>query len=314
MTSLAASIQHGHARRHGGAGLAAVPAGGPALPHATVPAAPTGEGVEIVVNADAGESSAALAQFLDDALPDAVVRGCLAGDYARAVELAASRCRVLGVAGGDGSVSVAAAYAWKYRLPLLILPAGKDNWFAGALGLDSVDRALKALAQGSAAFVDVPCADEQIFLKSCMTSASQRLVERCADLGGGLLGRLSAARGLLRGLRAAQPQDVLLEGRRRRLWLLCAVNGETASSPADGLIGVRVVDAEQPLARVRTVLALLFGDPIGGRFYERSTARALDLRAPDGPLDLVLDGEDRLRTRHVLLHKVRCALTVYDRS
>lgn len=285
-------------------------------PHATVPKAPTGAGVEIVVNADADGSSAALARYLDDALPDAEVRGCLANDYARAVSQAASRCRILGVAGGDGSVSLAATHAWRQRLPLLVVPAGRHNRFADAMGLDSVDQALQALRDGTAAFVDVCRADDQIFLSTCRTQASERLAGLRAQPASGAFGRIAAWWRLVQTMKDAEPEEIVLEGRRRRLWLWCAVNGSAARSPADGLIGVRAVDADRPLGRLRAVLALLAGDQVGGRFYERAAFRALDLRARDGdsePLDIVLDNEAHLQKREVILRKVRCALAVYGR-
>lgn len=284
---------------------------GRGLPHATVPAAPTGAGVEIVVNADAGRSSAALAQYLGEALPDAVVRGCLAGDFARTVAAAASRCRILGVAGGDGSASLAAAHAWDHRLPLLVLPAGRENRFAGTLGLDSVDRALSALRTGTAALVDIACADDQVFLGTCRTDTSESLVKASSAANAGILGSLRAARGLLRTMDELEPQDVVLEDRPRRLWFLGAAIGASALTSADGLIGVRVVDAERPFGRLRAAVALLFGDPVGGRFYERFTVRALDLHARAEGLNLVLDGEVRLRRERVVLRTIRCALAVY---
>ena len=281
------------------------------LAHATVPAAPTGAGVEIVVNADADGGSAALARYLQQALPDADVRGCLAGDYAQTVATAASRCRILGVAGGDGSVSLAATHAWRQRLPLLVLPAGSDNRFAGTVGLESVDQALRALRTGSAAFVDVSCVDDPVFLTCCRSAADRSLDEAGAGPAAGLIGTMAAARRLWRMLKDTEPEEIVLEDRRRRLWLWCAANGDAAHGPADGLIGVRAIDADKPFGRLRNVLAVLFGDPVGGRFYERSTSTALNLRSGDGPLDIVLDDEFHLRKSAVVLHKVRCALAVY---
>ena len=57
---------------------------------------------------------------------------------------------VLGVAGGDGSVSAVAAVAAEARRPLIVLPAGTRNHFARDLGLDVRDpaSALRALSAG----------------------------------------------------------------------------------------------------------------------------------------------------------------------
>ena len=65
--------------------------------------------------------------------------------------------QVLGVAGGDGSVSAAAAVAADVDRPLLVIPAGTRNHFARDLGLDLRDpaAAMDALHDGEPVRVDL---------------------------------------------------------------------------------------------------------------------------------------------------------------
>jgi hypothetical protein len=53
----------------------------------------------------------------------------------------AEGARVLGVAGGDGTVSAVAAVAAEAQRPLVVIPAGTRNHFARDLGLDITDPA-----------------------------------------------------------------------------------------------------------------------------------------------------------------------------
>jgi diacylglycerol kinase family enzyme len=89
------------------------------------------------------------------------VRVLLAGPGQDAAALArralADGAEVLGVAGGDGTVSTVAAVAADAGLPLVVVPAGTRNHFARDLGLDIRDpaAALLALRDGEPMRVDL---------------------------------------------------------------------------------------------------------------------------------------------------------------
>lgn len=76
--------------------------------------------------------------------------------------------QVLGVAGGDGTVSAVAAVAVQAGLPLVVVPAGTRNHFARDLGLDCRNpaRALDALLDGQATRVDVGVVGERVFVNN----------------------------------------------------------------------------------------------------------------------------------------------------
>jgi undecaprenyl-diphosphatase len=125
------------------------------MPDERAPARPDGEGLFLVANSGAGEAvlradplpdirnrlpRARIHELgPDDSLDDAVA-DAMAGD---------DRPSVLGVLGGDGSVSRMAHLARRHDVPLLVLPGGTFNHFARAAGLDDVDAGLDAFDGGS---------------------------------------------------------------------------------------------------------------------------------------------------------------------
>src|SRR3546814_10334593 len=81
---------------------------------------PTGAGLSVVVNIGAG-SAGDIVELLEDRLPDSeIVVLDDPSELPNALEAAATgEIRVLGVAGGDGSINTAAGIAAEHGLPLL---------------------------------------------------------------------------------------------------------------------------------------------------------------------------------------------------
>ncbi|GGY41009.1 diacylglycerol/lipid kinase family protein [Streptomyces djakartensis] len=80
----------------------------------------------------------------------------------------AEGAQLLGVAGGDGTVSAVAAVAADTGRPLVVVPAGTRNHFARDLGLDLRDpgRALDALVDGEPAQVDLGMLGSRVFVNN----------------------------------------------------------------------------------------------------------------------------------------------------
>jgi undecaprenyl-diphosphatase len=294
----------------------------PARPRAEVPALPDGEGLVLVANTGAG--SAERVRALRDALPRAEVVECEPGDVPAELEKAATRARVLGVCGGDGTVNAAAGVALRSGLPLAVLPGGTLNHFAYDLGIEDVRDLARALRAGDAVRVDVgrySCGPKHgVFLNTCSVGVYPELVrerERWSHrIGGWPAGVLAA----LRVLRADRhPLEAEVRGRTHPLWLLFAGNGtyhRMGLAPgrrldmADGQLDVRVVHGGRRPA-VRLLAAALAGP------LTRSPAHAavqvgrlrLDHVAP-GTL-LAYDGEVTEVEGRVTLEKLPEALTVY---
>src|SRR5207245_8829107 len=121
-----------------GAGRPRGPAAATAPDHAA-PALPDGAGLVLVVNAAAQSVQGELDELqstVRERLPRAEVVLCKhPDDLPSALEQAAKRARVLGVAGGDGTVSAAAGVALAHELPLVVAPVGHLNHFAGGHGV-----------------------------------------------------------------------------------------------------------------------------------------------------------------------------------
>ena len=256
----------------------------------------------LAVNASAGSTSPALIDELRAELPAAEIIEVAEGqDLEALLRSAAPRARIIGVAGGDGSINIAAGVAQDADLPLLIIPAGTFNHFSADLGVDSADAALAALRAGEAVRVDVGVAGRQSFLNTSSTGVYVDLVHAREGLEG-RIGKWPALMvALVHVLRHSRPQDVYLNGRRRRLWLLFVGNCRylpqgfaPAYRPdlADGQLDVRVVDAKLPLSRLRLLAAVLTGTLGRSRVYRAWTARAVEIAAADGaPIKVSVDGD-----------------------
>jgi diacylglycerol kinase family enzyme/membrane-associated phospholipid phosphatase len=302
----------------------AVPAAA-ARPRREAPPSPDGTGLVLIVNCSAGTASADLAESLAASLPAAEVIAATADDDLESLFIkAAARARILGVAGGDGSVRLAAGVATDADLPLLVVPAGTFNHFAADLGVTSADDALAALRGGDSVLVDVASADGEAFLNTASTGVYVDLVlarERMEENLGKWPAVLVA---LVHVLRHSQPVDLLVNGRRRQVWLLFAGNcryeppgAAPAYRPdlADGTLDIRLVDGSQPLARIRLVAAVLLGTLGRCRVYKAWSAPVLRIASIGAdPVALSLDGETTEAKPAITLLKRQKKLLVYRPS
>ncbi|MEV6520866.1 phosphatase PAP2 family protein [Longispora sp. NPDC051575] len=292
-----------------------------AQPRHEAPALPTGDGLIMVVNSSAGSSGEDVVTAVRAELPDADVT--LAGpddDLEALFTAAASRATVLGVAGGDGTVNLAARAASEARLPLFVVPGGTLNHFAGDIGVAGVPEAAAALRAGEAVAVDLgTVSDGGIFLNTSSIGVYVDLVHAREKLEGKIGKWPAALVGLVQVLRHSSPTQVEVDGRRRKVWLLFAGNCHYAPPgmvPShrprldDGSLDIRIVDGGQPFGRLRLVLAVLTGTLATCRVYEARTARSVRLRSPR-PLGLSLDGEVTRTDAAVTIGKSDKALIVY---
>ena len=261
-----------------------------ARPRRGAPASPDGAGLVLIVNSSAGTASAELAGSLGARLPEAEIILADANDDLEGLfSKAAARARILGVAGGDGSIRLAAGIATDAGLPLLVVPAGTFNHFAADLGVGSVDDALAALRDGDSVLVDVATADGAAFLNTASTGVYVDLVKAREKLEPAIGKWPAMLVALARVLRTGKPVELIVNGRRRRVWLLFAGNCRyepSGAAPAyrpdlaDGTLDVRMVDGSQPLARTRLVAAVLLGTLGRCRVYRTWSATSLRIASP----------------------------------
>ncbi|WP_374315444.1 diacylglycerol kinase family protein [Microbacterium sp.] len=236
---------------------------------------------------------------------------------------------VLGIYGGDGSVSRMAHLARRHDRPLLAMPGGTFNHFVRALGIADVGIALDALGAGSTASVGVVEAtaddDEPVTVLNVVSvGAYPELIgerERRSSLGkwlGGVAATWSA-------LRRTEPLTIVLDGRRARVWSVFVSVGRNdpdrvatmQRQEADAsVLDVRIHHARG--SRVRALASLAFGKRSAAvlravRLFprdadiERRVVRDLDLRVipqPGRPSVFVHDGE--LEERDPAGFRLRC--------
>jgi diacylglycerol kinase family enzyme len=272
--------------------------------HTFLDLAPSGDGrgLTLVVNRSAGSPlDGDVTDLLREQLPEAEVVEIEEGpDVPAALRRAAAGAEVLGVAGGDGSINAAAEAAHRAGKPLFVIPAGTLNHLARDLGLSSAADAVAAVREGHAVAVDLGMIDGRPFLNTASLGGYTDLVDARERLEG-RIGKWPAMLIALAGvLRRGQPLRMEIDGRKRTVWMIFV--GNCRYEPAgfaptwresldDGELDVRLVDASQPWARLRLLLAVVTGRLGRCHAYEAFTTRELRLRALDGPLRLARDGE-----------------------
>jgi undecaprenyl-diphosphatase len=267
------------------------------------PDATAGSGIGLVVNPGGGSAGEDLVEQVRRALPGCTVRELdEGGDLAVLLRAVAEdpRTTVLGIAGGDGSVSVAASVAAERGLPLLVVPAGTLNHLARDLGIDDVDGALAAATSGRRRIVDLPQMADRSFVNTASFGSYASLVDARERLEGRIGKWPAAAVAAWRVWHREPPIEVELDGRQRRLWTVFIGNCQyeprgfaprRRSELADGLLDIRLVDADHRWARGRVILGLLTGRLAASPTYEEWTAASLVVRCPSGPMRLACDGE-----------------------
>jgi undecaprenyl-diphosphatase len=284
---------------------------------------PTGAGITIAVNPQAGSSRAAgAADALREALPDAEV--IVLDDpshLAKVLEEAAPHANAIGVAGGDGSVNTAAQVAVKVGKPLVVVPTGTLNHFARDLGLSSYGDVVEAVREGEALQVDLPNIDGHPFVNTASFGAYTDLVDARAKLENRIGKWPAMVVALVRVLRTSSPCELEIDGRRRKVWM--AFIGNCRYHPSgfapswrerldDGTLDVRLVDGSSPFGRTRLVLALLTGRLGRSKVYEQRSAIRVEVRSLDGPLRLAADGETFDGSERFMIEKDGTQLAVYS--
>lgn len=281
-----------------------------------------GKGVALVVNPDAGPRlTRATLEEIRRRLPHARLVEIQPGEDLDAVlGQAAESCAVLGIFGGDGSALLAAQAAHAAGTPLLVLPGGTLNHLARDLGIDSADDALAALERGQTVAIDIAAIDGRLFINSATFGATTMMVDARERLEH-KLGRWPAqAFAVLRALRRARPQAMLIDGQKRSLWI--AFIGNCRYKPEgfapswrprldDGLLDIRLIEACRRWSRLRIALSVLTGRLSRCRAYRHWEAPALAVGGGSDPLRLARDGNTFDGSPSFRVEKLTQRLMVY---
>lgn len=226
-------------------------------------------------------------------------------DLAAVAETAVGEgARVLGVAGGDGSMAAVAAVAARHGLPFVCVPTGTRNHFALDLGLDPGDpaHAVTAFRSGTESRVDVAEVNGRVFVNNVSLglyaallgsrhyrrSKVRAALEELPDM----LGPDSAPLPLSFRTPDAEPRSgahaLLVSNNPYRLGGL----GHGAWRPqlTTGLLGVLSVRLDDGPAVARLAARELFGRGHLHPGYDRWSTGTFSVEA-DGPVRAALDGE-----------------------
>jgi undecaprenyl-diphosphatase len=261
----------------------------------------------ILVNPAAGPEDLS-ADELRDRFPGHEVVECDPDDVAERTADAVKRgVDFVGVAGGDGTIRCAAEQLTGTDVPLLPIPAGTRNHFAKDVGVCEIDDAVDA-SKGEVVHVDVGEVNEKRFVNNSSIGIYPRIVVR----------REAHEKRLPKGVanivavweqvrRRGQRFGVDVDGRRMQAWMVFVGNGRYGEGLIDladresldsNVLDVRVAIGDKPLARLRLLLALLFGRLSHSQLIEHMTTPAVTIDIEGrGAVDVALDGEvERLET------------------
>ncbi len=261
----------------------------------------------VLVNPGSGTSETPV-EDLTEAFGDlAEVRptegGDLAADVAKAVDAGAPW---VGVAGGDGSLRLAAPVLAAAGRPLLPVPCGTRNHFAKDVGIDTVEASVAAAKGGFTRPIDLAWVNDECFLNTCNLGMYTAIVKERVRQKGKLPKRVADGIGLVREGVGGHRLRLVIDGKPFVTWAVFIGNsryGEALGSLArdhldDGLLDVRIILANQRVARLRLIGALL-----GGRLHrtpvmDQICAQHLEIGTPGcSALDVAVDGDvSRLRT------------------
>ena len=270
------------------------------------PPRPDGAGVVLVINSASGSGTGAwVTDEVQRELPKAEVIE-LAGDddIVAVLRDAAARAEVLGVSGGDGTVSSAAGIAVEAGVPLAVFPGGTFNHFAKDIGCDTVAKTVAAIREGSIGCVDIVKLNETgTVINTASIGAYPAFVRTREKLEHKIGKSLAGAYAIFHTLRREPPVRIAYDNKELQTSLFFLGNSvylPSGFAPSrrgrmdDGLIDVRILETGRRLSRLRLVTSLALGRLVRSPLYHEMRVPEFQFKAIDGPTPLAHDGEVEL--------------------
>ena len=208
------------------------------------------------------------------------------------------------VAGGDGTIRCAAGVVAGTEVALVPVPAGTRNHFAKEVGIESLEDAGAAAAEGGRVVrIDVGEVNGEAFVNNANVGAYPRMVRKREVHEKRLVSKtLATLVASWRELRDLHKFSVVVDGGETfRTWMVFVGNGRygeslfdvaSRESLDDGLLDVRILRADGRLARLRVVARLLIGRASSSPMAEFDEVSSVELSVVGrSSVDVALDGE-----------------------
>ena len=263
-------------------------------------------GVPGVVFVNPAAGSELSAEELGGLFPGHRIVECDGGEIPDRVAAAvADRPDFVAVAGGDGTLRGAAERLLGTGVALLPIPGGTRNHFALGVGISDLETAAKAAVAGTVRMVDVGDVNGHCFLNNSSVGLYPKLVVHRESYERVMSKWRAQLRAAWEQVRHGHRFRLKLRGRWHRAWLVFVGNGcygehlldfNDRESVGGGVLDIRLVLANRPLARTRVVLALLRGLDTSPLIV-RDTCPEAELGLGQPTVEVALDGEvERLET------------------
>ncbi|KIU14189.1 bifunctional phosphatase PAP2/diacylglycerol kinase family protein [Mycolicibacterium llatzerense] len=285
----------------------------PTIPAATLPTSdplrfhteprPDGTGVALVINPASGDGTGK--RIIDEArkaLPGMEIVELDKDDDIEAVlRETAKRVEVLAIGGGDGTVACAAGIAVEQGVPLAVFPGGTFNHFAKDIGCDSVARTVEAITEGTAAYVDLVCLnDERMVINTASIGAYPKYVRTREKLERRMGKPLAGLCALYLTLRREAPVRISYDDKTLETELFFLGNSKyfpSGFAPSqrprldDGLIDVRILETGRRFGRLRIATSVALGRLERSPLYHELQVPEFRFVSVDGPTTVAHDGE-----------------------
>ena len=285
----------------------------PTMPTTTLPTSdplrfhteprPDGAGVALVINPRSGDGTGKrILEEARKALPRMeIVELGKDDDVETVLRETAQRTDVLAVGGGDGTVACAAGVAVAAGVPLAVFPGGTFNHFAKDIGCDSVARTVEAIREGSAAYVDLVCLNEErMVINTASIGAYPKYVRMREKLERRMGKPLAGICALYLTMRREGPVRISYDDKTLETELFFLGNSTyfpSGFAPSlrprldDGLIDVRILETGRRFSRLRIAMAVATGRLVRSPLYHELQVPEFRFTAVDGPTTLAHDGE-----------------------
>ena len=253
----------------------------------------------VLVNPRSGTASSIAAELVDAGVdvhecePERIV--------AEARRLRDNNVAVVGVIGGDGTLRSVSGALSGSSTAFLPIPGGTLNHFARANGVDSVERVIAALTDGTPTHVDVAWVNEEPFLNNASIGWYAQALHTKEWLERWVSRRVARALAFAINLPRAHRFAVEIGSESGLAWFGFVGNGVYGTGPldlgeradlADGLLDVRFADAEPAWARTRITARLAASSLDQSPLMSRNLTQHLTILVGHGPfVSVALDGE-----------------------